>query len=169
MGTFSLSPPRAFISENGLPGFESLQNVLDRKKKKKANLAHAHIDKSSETGLGVGGIRPGMEASVCGPSHQGRCAQVAGASPLPLLPRLMDQSGGSLPQAAGHPAGVGRRCRVSPPRTPSRLLARRGKAVCWRPGASGGGGAARTLRGDSRHVPFLLRSSSISTAAWSSR
>lgn len=96
-----------------------------------------HIDKSSETGLGVEGVRPGMEASVRGPSHQGRCAQVAGASPLPLRPGLIDQSGEPLPQAAGPPGGVGRRCSVSPPRTPRRLLARRGKAVCWRPGASG--------------------------------
>nr|CAI9712366.1 unnamed protein product [Rangifer tarandus platyrhynchus] len=76
----------------------------------------------------------------------------------------MDQSGGPLLKAAGPPAGVGRRRRIFPPRTPRRLLARREKAVCWRPGASGGGGTARTPRGDSRHVPFL-RSSSISTAA----
>ena len=124
MGTFSLSPPRAFISENGLPGFESLQNVLDRKKKKKkANLAQAHIDKSSETGLGVGAfgqvwrrqcaapaIRedalrwPGPLRSRCGPG-----SWIKVADPCPRQPDPQRASGAGV--ASPRP---GRRAGSSP-------------------------------------------------------
>lgn len=92
-----------------------MQNVLDRKKRKKerkkANLAHAHIDKSFETGLGVGGVRPGMEASVRGPSHQERCAPVAGASPLPPAAQAHGSKWRTPAQGSRTPSG--RRAQVS--------------------------------------------------------
>ena len=83
-------------------------------------------------------------------------AQVAAASPLPLRPGPRIKAPDSRHGPRGPPpkrhepqeraAGVGAQgSRLSRPRTPRRLLARRGNAalVSGRPGASRGGSAAR--------------------------
>ena len=99
-----------------------------------------------------------------GPSHQERCTQVAGASPLPPAARAHGSKWRTPAQGSRTPSG--RRAQVShlpapdappapPPAGKGRLLAAR-RLRRWR--------RSEDPRGDARHVPFL-RSSSISTAA----
>lgn len=193
-----MPPPHTSISEKLLPGFESL-NVLDRKNESMlCSCPDRPVVYNRAGGRAVGLVSRRLCAA---PACSEDAARVAAASPLPLRPgpRIKgpdSRHGPQDPPPKRHEpqeraAGAGAQgSRSSRPRTPRRLLARRGKAalVSGRPGASRGGSAAKppwqprqpggkpggaaavcapeVAPRDPGHVPFPLRSSLVSTAAF---
>ena len=110
-----------------------------------------------------------MEASVRGPRPSGKMS--SGGRGLAAPPAARAHRSKWRTPAPGSRTSSGRRAQVSRLPAPDAAPAPRpaGKGSLLASGGLRNGGAARTRRGDSRHVPFLLRSISISTAAWSSR